>query len=106
MDREALRGDLDAPRAEALPSAVHFVNRSSLGDMVPGDIIFLDEYASLRESFAPCFIAILACPVCGTPSLLTATQYSGAAPVVCGSKVCSGLFRIEDEAQIVYLPPS
>jgi uncharacterized protein YbaR (Trm112 family) len=105
-DREALRGALSAAHAEGLPSVVNFINRSALGEMVPGDIIFLDEYASLRESFAPSFIAILACPVCGTPSLLTATQYSGATPVVCGSKLCSELFRIVDEAQIVYLPPS
>jgi len=74
--------------------------------MAPGDILLLDDSVPLRESFAPTFIAVLACPVCGTPSLITFAQYSGAAPVVCGSKLCSGLFRILDEAQIVYLPPS
>ena len=88
-----------------LPGVVHLVNRSSLADMAPGDIILLDDFGYLRESFAPNFIAVLACPVCGTPSLITSAQYSGAAPVVCGSKLCSGLFRIIDEAQIVYLPP-
>lgn len=73
--------------------------------MAPGDILLLDDFVQLRESSAPNFIAVLACPVCGTPSLITSAQYSGAAPVVCGSKLCSGLFRIIDEAQIVYLPP-
>lgn len=104
--REAMRGDLNPSQAAGLPTAVNFVNRSSLAEMLPGDVIFLDEDVSLRESFAPNFVAVLACPVCGTPSLITSVQYSGAAPVVCGSKRCSGLFRIVDEAQIIYLPPS
>jgi uncharacterized protein YbaR (Trm112 family) len=81
-------------------------NRSSLSDMAPGDIVFLDDFAHLRESFAPNFVAVLACPLCGSPGLITSAQYSGGAPIVCTSKVCSGLFRIVDEAQIVSLPPS
>ena len=74
--------------------------------MAPGDIVFLDDFAHLRESFAPNFVALLACPLCGSPGLITSVQYSGGAPIVCTSKVCSGLFRIVDEAQIVSLPPS
>jgi hypothetical protein len=74
--------------------------------MAPGDIVLLDDYSYLRESLGLNFVAVLACPLCGAPSLITSAQYSGAAPVVCGSQTCSGLFRIIDEAQIVYLPPS
>jgi hypothetical protein len=74
--------------------------------MTPGDILFLDDFAHLRESFAPVFVAVLACPICGFPSLITSAQYSGGAPIVCTSKECSGLFRIREEAQIVTLPPS
>jgi hypothetical protein len=74
--------------------------------MAPGDIVFLDDFSSLREAFAPNFVAVLACPLCGSPGLITSVQYSGGAPIVCTSKVCSGLFRIVDEAQIVSLPPS
>jgi hypothetical protein len=81
-------------------------SRSSLSDMAPGDIVFLDDFAYLRESFAPHFVAVLACPLCGSPGLITSAQYSGGAPIVCTSKVCPGLFRILDEVQIVALPPS
>jgi hypothetical protein len=81
-------------------------NRSSLSDMAPGDIVFLDDFAYLREAFAPNFVAVLACPLCGSPGLITSVQYAGGAPIVCTSKICSGLFRIVDEAQIVSLPPS
>jgi hypothetical protein len=73
--------------------------------MAPSDIVFLDDYAYLRESFAPNFVAVLACPLCGAPSLITSVQYSGGAPIVCSSKVCPGLFRIVDEAQIISLRP-
>ena len=74
--------------------------------MGPGDIVFLDDLAYQREPFAPIFVAVLACPLCGSPGLITSVQYAGGAPIVCTSKVCSGLFRIVDEAQIVSLPPS
>ncbi len=74
--------------------------------MAPSDIVFLDDFAQLRESFAPSFVAVLACPLCGSPGLITSLQYSGGAQIVCTSKVCPGLFRILDEAQIVSLPPS
>ena len=95
---------MPSSRTEGLPTTVNFVSRASLAEMAPGDIVFLDE--SVAESFAPNFVAVLACPVCGAPGLITSAQYSGATPVVCGSKLCSGLFRIVNEDQIVYLPPS
>jgi len=105
-DPEDGRGDPTTRGAAQLPTELHLSSRSSLTDMAPGDIVFLDDFAYLRESFAPSFVAVLACPLCGAPSLITSAQYSRGAPVVCTSKVCSGLFRIIDEAQIVSLPPS
>jgi hypothetical protein len=95
----------DSGRAEQLPTDLNMSNRSSFLDMAPGDIVFLDDFTYLRESFAANFVAVLACPLCGSPGLITSVQYSGGAPIVCPSKVCSGLFRIVDEAQIVALPP-
>ena len=74
--------------------------------MAPGDIVFLDDFAYLRESFAPNFVAVLACPLCGSPGPDHLCPVFRGAPIVCTSKVCSGLFRIIDEAQIVSLPPS
>jgi uncharacterized protein YbaR (Trm112 family) len=80
-------------------------NRANLGAMNPGDIVFLDEVSALRESSDPGLIAVLACPWCGSPGLITASQFSGSASIVCTSKNCSGLFRIINEAQIVPIPP-
>ncbi len=80
-------------------------NRSAISEMAPGDIVFLDEIATEPETSAQSFFAVLACPWCGSPGLITATQFSGASPIVCTSKSCSGLFRIMNEAQIVPIPP-
>jgi hypothetical protein len=85
---------------------LHLSNQSSLSDIAPGEIVFLDDFDSLRESFAPYFIAMLACPLCGSPGLITSVQFSGGAPIVCASKDCSGQYRIVDEARIVALLPS
>jgi uncharacterized protein YbaR (Trm112 family) len=105
-ERAGVRGEPPSEQAVRVPTDLHLSSRSTLSDMTPGDIIFLDDFAYLRESFAPNFVAVLACPQCGSPGLLTSIQYSRGAPIVCSSKVCSGLFRIVDEAQIVALPPS
>jgi len=105
-DQDTVRGASNHSEGERLPTILHLASRSSVSDMGPGDIVFLDDFVYLREVFAPNFVAVLGCPNCGTPVLITAAQYSGAAPVVCGSNLCSGLFRILDEAQIVHLPPS
>ena len=103
---EGVRGVSSPGRAAQILTDLHLSNRSTLSDMAPGDIVFLDDFLHLRESFAPNFIAVLACPLCGTPGLITSVQYSGCALIICTSKVCAGLFRIVDEAQIVSLPPS
>jgi uncharacterized protein YbaR (Trm112 family) len=73
--------------------------------MAPGDIVLLADLFYHREFFAPSFVAVLACPLCGSPGLITSAQYSGGAPIVCTSKACAGLFRIVDQTQIVALPP-
>jgi len=102
----AARSVAPIPNAQRLPTLVHWVNCPLLSDLAPGDMLFLDDFAHLREFFVPNFIALIACPVCGTPGLITTSQYYGSVPVVCESNSCSGLFRIVEESQIVYLPPT
>jgi hypothetical protein len=104
--RESFRGAPESGWGEQLPDDLLLSNQSSLSDMVPGDIVFLDDFACLQGSFAAHSVAVLACPWCGTPGLITSLQYSGLVPIICTSKVCSGLFRIVDKCQIVPLPPS
>ena len=102
--RDDVRRSQTAAEAQ-LPAELHLSGRSSLADMAPGDIILLDDFTYLRESFSPNFVAVLACPLCGSPGLITSAQFSGGGHIVCTSKLCSGLFRIIDEVQIVALPP-
>jgi uncharacterized protein YbaR (Trm112 family) len=80
------------------------VSGSHLSSLAPGDFIPLDNVESAKGPLQPVFMAVLACPVCGAPCLITSAQYLGAAPVVCGSKRCSGQFRIVDGDDIVHLP--
>jgi hypothetical protein len=83
---------------------LHHVDELTLGTMRPADIILLSEAQSLRSAVESVFFAILACPVCGTLGLITASQYSGREPVICGSKHCACSFRIDSKTRLVYLP--
>lgn len=106
LEREGVRGMPSTSPAEDPPTDLHLASRSSLTDMAPGDFVFLDDFAHLREAFAPNFVAVLACPLCGAPGLITTGQFFAGAPIVCTSKVCSGWFRIVGESQILSLPPN
>jgi hypothetical protein len=103
---QELKEALSADPGEQSSTELHLTSRASLTDMMPGDMIFLDEISYLRESFAPNFVAVLACPRCGSPGLITSSQFAGAGPIVCVSRLCPGQFRIINEAQIVSLPVS
>lgn len=86
------------------PSILNSVGEDSLQLMNPGDIILLDESASLRPLVEEAFFAVLSCPWCGTPGLVTLPQYSGIEPVTCGSDSCSCRFRIIERSRLEYLP--
>jgi len=90
--------------AEFQPAQLHHLDEFALGTMHPGDIILLAEAESLRSAVESIFFAILACPKCGTLGLITSSQYFGAEPVICGSKLCSCRFRIDNKTRLVYLP--
>jgi hypothetical protein len=92
-------------RTEQLLTDLNVLSHSSLSDMAPGDIVFLDDFACLRKAVAASFVAVLACPGCGALILITSAQFSGAATFICTSNACPGLFRIIDENQLVSLPP-
>jgi len=90
----------DAPRPESLNG----VDEDQLGQMAPGDVIVLDHSPGLRRHVASIFYAIVACPACGMPGLITPQQYSGMIPVICPSDRCSCHFRIHERSGLVYLP--
>ena len=86
------------------PTALCRVDESSISRMDPGDIFVIEKLDSSDSSYEPSFHAVLACPLCGDRVLITAAQYFGFSPIVCGAKACSGFFRIVDEGRVAYLP--
>jgi len=91
-------------RAGPPPLQVQHVDEEALDRMQPGDLFLLSEADSAWSGIAVAFLAVLACPACGTLFLLTTAQYFGATPVICQSKLCSCRFRIVDGLRLVYLP--
>lgn len=86
------------------PSILNSVGEDSLQMMNPGDIILLNESASLRPLVEEAYFAVLSCPCCGTSGLVTIPQYCGAEAVTCGSDSCSCRFRIIEKNRLQYLP--
>ncbi len=99
----ARRGQVRAKQS-VRPETLNAVDEDQLGQMAPGDVIVLDHSPSLRRHVASLFYAIVACPACGIPGLITAQQYFGAIPVICPSDRCSCHFRINQCSGLAYLP--
>ena len=100
---EKLRPPVRAASSSA-PTALCRVDESSISRMDPGDIFVIERVESSDHGYETSFHAILACPLCGDRVLITAAQYFGFAPIVCGARACSGFFRIVDEGRLAYLP--
>ena len=92
------------PRTQPSSAPLRFISESSLPALDPGDILLLDGALAARQAIEPAFLAVLACPRCGAPRLITAAQLFGSAAVVCADENCSALYRIVDQRAFVYLP--
>ena len=88
------------------PTNLSPVGQEALSKMQPGDIFLLATAESLRKAIEPVFFAVIACPACGTRSLITSPHYFGSIPIVCSSQLCSCRFRIENQDRFVYLASS
>ncbi len=93
-----------ASACDPCPAPLHFVNESSLPTLAPGDVLLLDDALAARQSIEPSFFAVLSCPLCGTPRLITVAEFFGGAPVLCAAEDCSGLYRIVEQNHFEYLP--
>lgn len=93
------------PRAQTdLTSRLHRVEDSPLSALNPGDILLMAGSGLSHDLNEVIFHAVLACPRCGTLIPVTASQYVGALPLMCGSNQCCCRFRIVGKSQVVYLP--
>ena len=99
------RGDRARARRAGPPDLLHHLEEPSLSALAPGDVWLIEEEGSASAGDdGHVFFAVLGCPLCGAPTLITLAQYFGVSPVMCGSKVCAALFRIADQNRFVYLP--
>ena len=98
------RGLETQEEAFSLPTELCRVDEISISTMAPGDIFLIEKLEAVDLDSEPTFYAILACPLCGNRDLISAAQYFGCAPIVCGAEACPGFFRIIDEGRLVYLP--
>ena len=104
-EEEAEKPRSQAPEnAMSLPTALSRVDESSISAMAPGDVFLIDDLGSFGSNSEPAFHAILACPLCGSQVLISAAQYFGFAPIICGDRTCPGFFRIIDDGRFDYLP--
>ncbi len=108
--RKAVRSETKTPKMTnpssdlTSPAPLHFVAESALPALDPGDVLLLDQSLSARQSIAPSFFAVLSCPLCGTPRLITVAEFFGGAPVLCPAEDCSALYRIVEQSHFEYLP--
>ncbi len=95
----SMQGQGRQARVSVLPR----VDGNWLKSMRPGDMVVLPNLRSLHSVRGLDFVAVLACPRCGTSGLITAAQCFGAISVTCASRFCSCRFRIDGQRSLVYL---
>jgi len=88
------------------PATLNRVGEEQFSSMRPGDVILIDPGSNLRGLIESAFFAVLACPWCGMPALITYCQFVGEEPVMCGADSCSCRFRIKDNGKFQFLPAS
>ncbi len=64
--------------------------------MRPGDYFPLELKPDEVEKRLGVYVAVLACPSCGTLGAIDMQQVAGLIPVICGSKSCSAEFFIKE----------
>ena len=102
--RAAARRETASGRQSVWPDSLNMVDEDQLGQIAPADVIVLDHSPSLRKHVDSIFYAIVGCPACGMPGLITAQQYYGVVPVICPSDRCSCHYRIHYCSTLAYLP--
>jgi hypothetical protein len=86
------------------PTELCRVDEVAIPAMAPGDIFIIEKLEAPGLNCETTFYAILACPLCGNRDLISAAQFFGCTPIICGARACPGFFRIANEGRLVYLP--
>jgi len=64
--------------------------------MEPGTIFVLEHQTTVGAGKEP-FVAVMACPRCGTLGLITRRQLCGGEAMICGGEKCSAEYSLEGE---------
>lgn len=71
--------------------------------MEPGTMFVLQNPRFMGDAHNP-YVAVLACPGCGSLGLITRSQYFGSQSMICGSDDCSAEYFLRDD-QIEFRKP-
>jgi hypothetical protein len=63
-------------------------------EMDPGTVYLLKDQARLGDSQNP-FVAVMTCPRCGTPGLITRRQLYAGERMICGGDACSAEYFLD-----------
>jgi hypothetical protein len=64
--------------------------------MAPGTVFVLENQAKLGSDQNP-YVAVMACPRCGTMGLITHRQLYRGEAMICGGDLCSAEYRLQGE---------
>ena len=73
--------------------------------MQPGTLFLLEQGETMGKADNP-YIAVLACPACGSLGLITRQQCAGLESMICGSDKCSAEYFLSSDAHIHYRRPN
>ena len=71
--------------------------------MEPGTLFVLESPSPMGDARNP-FVAVLACPSCGTLGLITRAQFAGLESMICGADNCSAEYYLRGE-DIIFRQP-
>jgi len=72
--------------------------------MEPGTMFVLQNPGTMGDAHNP-YVAVLACPRCGSLGLITRGQYFGLQSMICGADHCSAEYFIHED-EIEYRKPN
>ena len=72
------------------------LNRRFQGRMEPGTLFLLEQCVGAEPTAQP-FRAVLACPTCGTPRLITRAQFDGRETMICDEPTCSAEYTLHGD---------
>jgi hypothetical protein len=84
------------PREGTMSADLHFLEEWIPERMDPGTVFVLENQAKLGQAQNP-FVAVMACPQCGTLGLITRRQLLGGETMICGGDVCSAEYRLDGD---------